>query len=302
MPKVGADKAPPELLSAVDPDFVPTDAVPKNTEKMTGQTQAGESDEGPSSSAELGVGEMEGAEFKVEPLRRTGEDVNTMRARLLCPSFHNVLWGRTTFEQMDADWICVEYPTTDQARKRGTLESDLLLSTFADANLAKMSSTQLQQFDLFMDENDWDIYYWATQAPTQTSRETAEGGSLEYAEPMVARKIVPAAPAPAPAASPSTARDEDKKSQDPDAWRQGQAPSGEWAPTVGTFKPAYRPVPRRWRHSEILAMLRRHVVERSASGLVHHDDGTTDPGTSIGTNGSKRSGLGRMPEVKNFDL
>jgi hypothetical protein len=32
----------------------------------------------------MGVGEMEGAKFKIEPLRRTGEDANTMRARLLC--------------------------------------------------------------------------------------------------------------------------------------------------------------------------------------------------------------------------
>lgn len=34
--------------------------------------------------AALDVGEIEGVEFKVEPLRRTGEDGNTMRARLLC--------------------------------------------------------------------------------------------------------------------------------------------------------------------------------------------------------------------------
>ena len=34
--------------------------------------------------AALEVGEIEGVEFKVEPLRRTGEDGNTMRARLLC--------------------------------------------------------------------------------------------------------------------------------------------------------------------------------------------------------------------------
>ena len=33
---------------------------------------------------ELGVGEMEGITFKVEPIKRTGEDVSTMRARLLC--------------------------------------------------------------------------------------------------------------------------------------------------------------------------------------------------------------------------
>jgi hypothetical protein len=33
---------------------------------------------------EMGVGEMEGAKFKIEPLHRSGEDPNTMRARLLC--------------------------------------------------------------------------------------------------------------------------------------------------------------------------------------------------------------------------
>jgi len=38
--------------------------------------------------SELGVGEMEGAKFKIEPLHRSGEDPNTMRARLLC-SRHN---------------------------------------------------------------------------------------------------------------------------------------------------------------------------------------------------------------------
>lgn len=35
---------------------------------------------------ELGVGEMAEAKFRVEPLRRTGEDLSTMRARLLCLS------------------------------------------------------------------------------------------------------------------------------------------------------------------------------------------------------------------------
>jgi hypothetical protein len=50
---------------------------------MTGGTQKHEHVS--SANKELGVGEMEGAKFKVEPLRRTGEDANTMRARLLCP-------------------------------------------------------------------------------------------------------------------------------------------------------------------------------------------------------------------------
>lgn len=86
MPSVGADKAPPELISSVDPDFVPKDSVPENTERMTGGTQEANPDEG--ANAELDVGEMEGAKFKVEPLRRTGEDTNTIRARLLCPSYN----------------------------------------------------------------------------------------------------------------------------------------------------------------------------------------------------------------------
>lgn len=87
MPSVGADKAPPELLSSVDPDFVPKDSVPENTERMTAGTQKGAPENGPN--AELEVGEMEGASFKVEPLRRTGEDGNTMRARLLCPFLYS---------------------------------------------------------------------------------------------------------------------------------------------------------------------------------------------------------------------
>ncbi len=33
---------------------------------------------------ELEVGELQGAQFKIEPLRRTGEDGATKRARLLC--------------------------------------------------------------------------------------------------------------------------------------------------------------------------------------------------------------------------
>ena len=84
MPSLGADKPPPELITSVDPDYVPKDSVPENTERMTGQTQKGTPESGPNS--ELGVGEMKGAKFKVEPLRRTGEDANTIRARLLCPS------------------------------------------------------------------------------------------------------------------------------------------------------------------------------------------------------------------------
>lgn len=41
---------------------------------------------------ELEVGELEGAKFKIEPLRRTGEDDATKRARLVCTSIcHGLL-------------------------------------------------------------------------------------------------------------------------------------------------------------------------------------------------------------------
>lgn len=82
MPNIGKDAAPPELLTSVDGTFVPKDSKPENTEKMTGGTQKGAPDSGVN--AGLDVGEIEGGTFKVEPIRRTGEDINTMRARLVC--------------------------------------------------------------------------------------------------------------------------------------------------------------------------------------------------------------------------
>ncbi|GAB0135368.1 hypothetical protein EsDP_00003708 [Epichloe bromicola] len=154
----------------------------------------------PQQPGELGVGELQGIKFRVAPLRRAGEDDDTKRARLLY-----------------------------QSRKRGTLESDLLLSTFAKTHLPTMPSDLLTQYDLLLDENDWDIYYWATQ------REPSSDGI--------------------PSTNPAD-----------DAVVRAEPPSGEWAQTVGNFKPAYRPVPQRWRGSEILDMLRDHVRSRSVEG------------------------------------
>ncbi|KAK3309079.1 Flavinator of succinate dehydrogenase-domain-containing protein [Chaetomium strumarium] len=177
---------------------------------------------------DLEVGELQGVQFKVEPLRRVGEDPSTMRARLLY-----------------------------QSRKRGTLESDLLLSTFASAHLARMTPAQLAEYDLFLDENDWDIYYWATQdaePPSSSSSSAATSEGKSQTQP-----------------SPSGRYEEDEgrtttttSSNDPGA--QPHPRPGEWAQTVGTFKPAYRPVPARWRDSEILRMLRAHVESRRGQG------------------------------------
>jgi hypothetical protein len=86
MPAVGADSAPPELLTSVDSSFTdPKDSVPENTQRMTGGTQSSQPEDG--ANRDLDVGEIEGSEFKTQPKYRDGEDSGTIRARLLCPLF-----------------------------------------------------------------------------------------------------------------------------------------------------------------------------------------------------------------------
>lgn len=150
-----------------------------------------------------------------------------------------------------------------------------------------MSATQLQQYDLFLDENDWDIYYWATQEPTPTSMAYAEGAGPSYASPTAQGKA-PAAAEKAPDGGPAAQTDE---------WRGGGPRSGEWAQTVGTFKPAYRPVPARWKNSEVLSLLRKHVIMRSAGG-VHIN--VPNENVTVAKEG-RGQGMQFMPELKNFD-
>ena len=142
-----------------------------------------------------------------------------------------------------------------------------------------MSPAQMQQYDLFLDENDWDIYYWATQEPSPTSMDTAEGGGPDVATPENQGKNLT-----------------DERVREP--------AKGEWAQTLGTYKPAYRPVPNRWKNSEILSMLRRHVINRSAAGVheVSGEDLKVDgKGLAQGVKGTGGGGMGFMPELKNFD-
>lgn len=51
-----------------------------------------------------------------------------------------------------------------QSRKRGMLENDLLLSTFAGKYLRDLNDRLTEQYDRLINDvsNDWDIYYWAT--------------------------------------------------------------------------------------------------------------------------------------------
>lgn len=176
---------------------------------------------------EMQVGELEGAKFKIEPLRRVGEDAQTMRARL-----------------------------TYQSRKRGTLESDLLLSTFAASYLPTMSKELMTQYDLFLDENDWDIYYWATQDPAAAEPDSTNtpAAGMQGSEPYLE-------------GGSATSSSSSSSGLEP-----AQPAQGEWAQTIGTFKPAYRPVPARWRDSEILGLLRGHVKARSAAGVLGNND------------------------------
>ncbi|KAI9298560.1 DUF339-domain-containing protein, partial [Neoconidiobolus thromboides FSU 785] len=53
-----------------------------------------------------------------------------------------------------------------QCRKRGILETDLILSTFVGKYLNDLSYEDCKQFDQLLNENDWDIYYWATEERT----------------------------------------------------------------------------------------------------------------------------------------
>lgn len=73
-------------------------------------------------------------EFKLEPIPRPNEALEAKRARLLY-----------------------------QSRKRGILESDLILSRFANLYLKEMTYDELVEYDKLLDENDWDIYYWVTK-------------------------------------------------------------------------------------------------------------------------------------------
>lgn len=71
---------------------------------------------------------------RIDPIVRNNESIDVKRARL-----------------------------TYQSRKRGILESDLLLSRFAKKHLNSLTMEQLDEYDLLLDEPDWDIYYWATK-------------------------------------------------------------------------------------------------------------------------------------------
>lgn len=70
----------------------------------------------------------------LEPKRRENEDTEVKRARLFY-----------------------------QSRKRGILETCLILSNFTKEHIPTMTRSELDQLERLMDCNDWDLYYWATE-------------------------------------------------------------------------------------------------------------------------------------------
>jgi len=75
------------------------------------------------------------------PIPRHNESLETLRARL-----------------------------TYQTRKRGTLESDLIMSTFAKEHLHSLARAELVELDQLLDEPDWDVYYWCTEGKAPPER------------------------------------------------------------------------------------------------------------------------------------
>ncbi|KAF8476246.1 Flavinator of succinate dehydrogenase-domain-containing protein [Kalaharituber pfeilii] len=251
-PTVGAHNVPPEFISSVDSSFNPKDTHdPAYTQHLTGGTQDGlgpkssppgsgmtsdspaKTSPQPTYQTDTDVLSHLNSSFTVNPLPRDHEDAPTMRARLLY-----------------------------QSRKRGILETDLLLSTFADENLHKMSPEQLKEYDKFLDENDWDIYYWCTQTVPTTSAEYAEGGSKFMATEAAQGQNIPG--------TTPTSRDSissDATPSDPQVPQNANAKpllaagmdssrAGEWAQTIGKKREPYRRPPERWINSDILKMIR----------------------------------------------
>lgn len=98
----------------------------------------------------------------------------------------------------------------------------------------------LEQYDLFLDENDWDIYYWTTQSAPE------DGAVVAAAAAPVAEHV---------------------ETTDQSAGMAfGEGPVGEWVQTVGRVREPYRPPPSRWIDSEILGLLRAHVKARAEGG------------------------------------
>lgn len=67
---------------------------------------------------------------------------------------------RPVSDENRSDLDIIRAKLTYRARKRGMLEGDLMLSTFAAKYLNEFNMEQCLEFEELMDEADWDVYYW----------------------------------------------------------------------------------------------------------------------------------------------
>lgn len=66
-----------------------------------------------------------------------------------------------------------------RAWHRGMRETDLMLGTFADREIARMSDDDLGRFEALLDEADSDLLSWITgQAPVPAAHDTAMFGRI----------------------------------------------------------------------------------------------------------------------------
>jgi len=50
-----------------------------------------------------------------------------------------------------------------RSMRRGIKEMDIILTRFADANLAQLSPEELDVYEALLEENDQDLYQWVTE-------------------------------------------------------------------------------------------------------------------------------------------
>lgn len=71
-----------------------------------------------------------------------------------------------------------------RAWRRGTKEMDLILGKFTDAQAADMSDEMLDHLEVFMEENDHDLYQWISgQTPAPQAFDKLVKDIAQYTTP-----------------------------------------------------------------------------------------------------------------------
>ena len=101
-------------------------------------------------------------------LNETDKPVTEIKENI--PIKQTVIVKRPILERPDESRETMIARLTYQSRKRGILETDLLLSTFASIYLPTFDKAMLSEFEHILEEYDWDVYYWMTEKKTPPRR------------------------------------------------------------------------------------------------------------------------------------